>query len=147
RLGDVVRADNAAGTASPVFDDKALPERLVQLLRDNASDAVDRAAGGIRRDDGDGSTWIGVGHHGCRGKPEQGHAQCGNEFKVSHEGSSQRLQLEGSWVASPVDQYILAGDEAGVCGTQECAIGAELSRPTVAPGRVGGRALLPDLTE
>src|SRR5262249_44701373 len=50
-------------------------------------------------------------------------------------------------VASSVHQQILAGDETGVFGTEKRAIGAELGRPAVAPGRVGGGALAPDLVE
>ena len=87
-----------------VFDDEVLPERLVELLHQDARDAVDRAAGRERHDDGDGARWIGVRRSRMReANPNSGDAQRGNELKMSHVGSSQRLQLEGSWVASAVD--------------------------------------------
>src|ERR1700680_1204782 len=50
-------------------------------------------------------------------------------------------------VASPVYQQALAGYESGMIRAQECAIGAELGRPAVAPGRIGARPLAPDIVE
>src|SRR5262249_47365420 len=48
-------------------------------------------------------------------------------------------------IAPSVDQQILAGDEAGVLRAQKRAIGAELVRPTVAPGGIGLGAPAPQL--
>src|SRR3984957_14868388 len=50
-------------------------------------------------------------------------------------------------IASAIDQEILPGDEAGVDGTQESKIRAELGGLAVAPGRICGRAVAPDLVE
>src|SRR5262249_14064379 len=46
------RADNAGGAAGAVLDDEVLADRLVELLHQDACDAVDRAAGRVGHDHG-----------------------------------------------------------------------------------------------
>src|SRR5712691_2559197 len=50
-------------------------------------------------------------------------------------------------IAPAVDQQVLAGDEAGMLRAQERAIGPELGRPPVAPGRIGLGPRAPELVE
>lgn len=112
-LGDIVRADDAAGATGAVLDDKTLPERLVQLLREKARDAVDGSPGGIGYHDGHHAARIGVGLNRRGGKPKQGRAQQSKDMKSCHRGSSQTLLKKMPRVASPVE-YVLAGDEPGM---------------------------------
>jgi hypothetical protein len=60
RLGDGIGADDAGGTARAIFDDEVLPDRLVELLHQNARDAIDRPARRKRHDDAHGARRIGL---------------------------------------------------------------------------------------
>src|SRR5262245_8033449 len=50
-------------------------------------------------------------------------------------------------IASSVDQQILAGDETGVLGAEEGAIGPEFGWAPVTPCRIGFGACVPELVE
>ncbi len=73
RLGDGIGADDAGGTAGAIFDDEVLPDRLVELLHQNARDAIDRPARRKRHDDAHGARRIGLCRCGLlrRGKEPQ----------------------------------------------------------------------------
>src|SRR5262245_45405012 len=53
----------------------------------------------------------------------------------------------GPWIASPVDEQVLAGDEAGMFRAEKGAVGPELRGTTVASRRIGLGALAPELVE
>jgi len=54
-LGDGVGADYARRAAGAILDDEVLAHRLVELLRQDARDAIDRSAGRKRHHHGDGA--------------------------------------------------------------------------------------------
>ena len=75
RLGDGVGADGAGRAAGAVLHDEVLADRLVELLHQDARDAVDRSAGRERHHDGDGARGIGLRERGRRREPEEGGGQ------------------------------------------------------------------------
>ena len=67
RLRDRVGADRSARPARAVFDDRRPARDLIELLHQDAGDAIDRSAGRERHDHGDGAVRIGL----RRGKVRQ----------------------------------------------------------------------------
>src|SRR5262249_57151073 len=132
--------------ARAILDDEVLPYRLVELLQHDARNAVDRSAGRKRHHDRDRAGGIILRRRGGRKRYRERDRKRGRNRK-SHETI---LSCAGSvcpGIAASVDQQILAVDEAGVLRAEECAIGAELVRPTVAAGGVGPGARPPPRLE
>ena len=145
-LRDRVGADRSGRAAGPVLDDEVLAQRLVELLHQDAGDAVDRSAGRERHHDGDRARGIGLGG-GRRGQQRKERERERRNRHGLHWDDPFEHCLICPRIASPVDQQILAGDETGMVRAQKRAIGAELRRPAVAFGGIGRGALAPDLVE
>src|SRR5262249_26770324 len=140
-LGDGVGADYARRAAGAILDDEVLAHRLVELLHQDARDAIDRSAGRKRHHHSDGAGGIILRRRGGRKRYHERDRKRGRSRK-SHGTILLWVGSVCPGIAASVDQQILAGDEAGMLGAQKRAISAELVRPAVAAvwGGLAGRA-------
>src|SRR5262249_43828127 len=145
-LGDGVGADYSRRAAGAILDDEVLAHRLVELLHQDARNAIDRSASRKRYHHGDRAGGIILRRRRGRKRDRERDRKRGRKRK-SHGTILSCAASVCPGIAASVDQQILAGDEAGMLGAQKRAIGAELVRPTVAASGVGLGARAPQLLE
>ncbi len=126
RLGDGVGADRSGRAAGAVLDDEVLPHRLVELLHQDAGDAVDRSAGRERHHHGDRARGVGLGRCGRGCERGEGDGECRNASS-----------LMGSILSSRRRVGIGAGQELRTCRAEIAAPCPRVTACSRQPRRVG----------